>query len=72
MDQNRTTPTNETPSQNVSQPPVQKLSSEESYSKDYELFSKKPNHKLLIIILSVVFLLISVIAGLFFFGVIKF
>jgi len=72
MDQNKTTQTNETPSQNVSQPPVQKLSSEESYSKDYELFSKKPNHKLLIIILSVVFLLISVIAGLFFFGVIKF
>jgi hypothetical protein len=72
MDQNKTTQTNETPSQNVSQPPVQKLSSEESYSKDYELFSKKPNHKLLIIILSVVFLLISVISGLFFFGVIKF
>ena len=72
MDQNKTTQTNETPSQNVSQPPVQKLSSEESYSKDYELFSKKPNHKLLIIILSVIFLLISVIAGLFFFGVIKF
>jgi hypothetical protein len=72
MDQNKTTQTSETPSQNVSQPPVQKLSSEESYSKDYELFSKKPNHKLLIIILSVVFLLISVIAGLFFFGVIRF
>jgi len=72
MDQNKTIQTNETPSQNVSQPPVQKLSSEESYSKDYELFSKKPNHKLLIIILSVVFLLISVISGLFFFGVIKF
>jgi hypothetical protein len=72
MDQNKTNQISESPTQNVSQPPVQKLSSEESYSKDYELFSKKPNHKLLIIILSVVFLLISLTAGLFFFGVIKF
>lgn len=72
MDQNKTTQASETPLQDNTQPPVQKLSSEESYSKDYELFSKKPNHKLLIIILTSVFLLISVIVGLFFFGVIRF
>lgn len=48
-------------------PPAQKLSSEESYSKDYELISKKSSNKVLYIVLGVVlFLTISAVAGLYF------
>jgi len=54
-------------------PPAQKLSSEESYSKDYELISKKPNNTVLYIVLGIVlFLIISAIGGLYFFGILRF
>ena len=53
--------------------PEQNLSSEEDFSQDYELFSKKnKDNKIYIIIGVVSTILILILASLVYFGVIKF
>jgi hypothetical protein len=56
----------------VQSAPTQKLSSEESYSKDYELFSKKSDSKVLYIVLGVVLVVLILAVSLYFSGIIKF
>jgi hypothetical protein len=62
------------PIQNQVQPlPEQNLSSEENYSQDYELYSKKvKSDRTLLIIGVILFIVVSISVGLFYFGIIKF